>query len=70
MHLLGSDLTGRTRFRMMKRAFGPDKLVLQVEATRTRPELGPYGMQDSEPFTYWRDAALTDLAQPMLETSR
>lgn len=53
-------LTGRTRHRPMNRAFGPPKLVLQVERTYLHDYcIG--GHIDTETVTDWRDATVEDL---------
>lgn len=55
-------LTGRTRHRAQQRAFGPAKLVLQVERSYICTS-STGGHIDSEAVTDWRDAQVEDLAQ-------
>ena len=55
-------LTGRTRHRAQQRAFGPAKLVLQVERSYIRT-FSTGGHIDSEAVTDWRDATIEDMTE-------
>jgi 1,2-phenylacetyl-CoA epoxidase catalytic subunit len=60
-------LTGRTRFRAQQRAFGPAKMVLQVEEEGIHTS-STGGHVESEVRRRWRDATVEDLTEMGLES--
>ena len=49
-------LTGRRRYRVLKRLFRDPVLVLQIETKGFVPEYNGGGAVDGEITTWWRDA--------------